>query len=133
MGFKVFFIDNTLSKIDLKINNPEIQKVEELLTFLEKLKTKSEIELKNIVHRRMMILENGLRERFLNNSSEEEISEYLERFLNNLVSQIESKLEKISKEIEIKVDRFSKDISEITIRYDKIKSFNRWGKYQSVY
>lgn len=64
------FIDNIISKIDMKIDNPELQKVEELLTFLEKFKNKSEIDLKNIIHKKMNILESGLREQILNRSKE---------------------------------------------------------------
>lgn len=118
------FIDNTLSKIDIKINNPELKKTEELLTFLEKFKNKSKIELKNIIHKKMNILESGIRERFLNSSSEEEIHKYLENFLDDLVSQIESKFENISNELKLRIEKFSKDMSAINVEYEKIKISN---------
>jgi len=115
------FIDNVISQIDKKIENPELQKTEELLTFLEKFKNKSEIELKNIIHKKMNILESGIRERFLNNSSETEIHQYLESFLDDLVSQIESKFESISNELQLRIEQFSEDMSAINMGYDKIE------------
>ena len=115
------FIDNVISQIDKKIENPELKKTEELLTFLEKFKNKSEIELKNIIHKKMNILESGIRERFLNKSSETEILQYLESFLDDLVSQIESKIEKISNELQLKIEHFSEDMIAINVGYDKIK------------
>ncbi len=115
------FIDNVIFKIDKKIENPELQKTEELLTFLEKFRNKSEIELKNIIHKKMNILESGIRERFLNNSSEEEIHRYLESSLDDLISKIESKFENISNEIQLRIERFSEDMSAINVGYEKIK------------
>jgi len=118
------FINSVISQIDMKIDNPELQKVEELLTFLEKFKTKSEIELKNIIHKKMNILESGLRERLLNKSSEEEIHKYIEESLDNLVSQIESKFKTISNQLENRIEQFSKDMNSIDIGYEKIKIDN---------
>jgi len=118
------FINSVISQIDMKIDNPELQKVEELLTFLEKFKTKSEIELKNIIHKKMNILESGLRERLLNKSSEEEIHKYIEESLDNLVSQIESKFKTISNQLETRIEQFSKDMNSINIGYEKIKIDN---------
>jgi len=115
------FIDNVLSQIDIKIDNPELQKVEELLTFLEKFKNKSEIELKNLIHKKMNILESGLRERFLNSSTEEVIHQYLENSLDGLISQIESKFKNISKELQLRIEQFSEDMSAINVNYDQIK------------
>ena len=118
------FIDNVISKIDIKIDNPELQKVEELLTFLEKFKNKSEVELKNTIHKKMNILESGLRERILNKSSAEEIHQYLEDSLDSLVSQIETKFETISSELKIRIEQFSEDMNVINIGYEKIKIEN---------
>ncbi len=115
------FIDNVLSIIDGKIDNPELKKIEELLTFLEKLKVKSEIELKNIIYKKMNILEIGIRGLFLNNSSEEKIHKYLEDSLDTLISQIESKFENISKELQLKIEKFSEDMCMTNVGYDKIK------------
>jgi len=118
------FVENIMPLIDAKIDNPELQKAEEILTFLEKFKNKSEIELKNIVHKKMNILESGLRERFLNQSSEEEISQYLENSLDTLVSQMESKFENISEDLRLRIEQFSKEmnaINAINIDYEKIK------------
>jgi len=115
------FINDVISKIDMKIDNPELQKVEELLTFLEKFKNKSEIELKNIIHKKMNILESGLRARLLNGSNEEEIHQYLENFLDTLISQIESKFETISSELKARIEQFSEDMNAINIDYEKVR------------
>ena len=119
------YIDNIISKIDKQIDNPELQKTEEILTFLEKFKNKSEIELKNIIHKKMNIFESGIKERFLNDSSEEEIYQYLESFLDDeLISQIKLKFEAISNELQLRVEQFSEDMKAINIGYDKIKIDN---------
>lgn len=118
------FINNVISQIDIKIDNPELQKTEELLTFLEKFKNKSEIEFKNIIHKKMNILESGLRERLLGGSNEEEIHQYLEDSLDGLVSQIETKFETISSEMKIRIEQFSEDMNLINIRYEKLKIEN---------
>ena len=118
------FIGNVISQIDIKIDNPELQKVEELLTFFEKFKNKSEIELKNSIHKKMNILESGLRERILNRSNAEEIHQYLEDSLDSLVSQIETKFETISSELKIRIEQFSEDMNVINIGYEKIKIEN---------
>ena len=124
------FIDNVLSRIDMKIDNPKLQKVEELLTFIEKFKNKSEIELKNIIHKKMNILEGGIRERLLNNSSKEEIHQYLEDFLDDLISQVESKFENISEELQPRIEQFSNDILAINIEYNKIKITSDEDNYE---
>jgi small GTP-binding protein len=118
------FVANIISQIDAKIDNPELQKVEEILTFLVKFENKSEIEFKNIIHKKINILESGLRERFLNQSSEEEISQYLEDSLDTLVSQIESKFEKTSNELKLRIEQFSKEMNAINIDYETIKIEN---------
>jgi hypothetical protein len=118
------FVANIISQIDAKIDNPELQKVEEILTFLVKFENKSEIEFKNIIHKKINILESGLRERFLNQSSEEKISQYLEDSLDTLVSQIESKFEKTSNELKLRIERFSKEMNAINIDYETIKIEN---------
>ena len=115
------FINDVISKIDMKIDNPKLQKTEELLTFLEKFKNKSEIEFKNIIHKKMNILESGLRERILNRSNTEEIHQYLEDSLDSLVSQIESKFETISSELKTRIEQFSEDINAININYEQVK------------
>jgi len=118
------FIDSILHTIDMKIDNPELKKTEELLTFLEKFKNKSKIELENIIYKKMNILESGLRESILNKSSETEIHQYLENILDELVSQIESKFESISNELQLRIERFSEDMSAINVGYDKIEITN---------
>lgn len=115
------FIDDVISQIDRKISNPELQKLEELLTFLEKFKNKSEMDLKNIIDKKMILLESGLRERLLNRSNQEEIHEYLEDSLETLISQMELKFEAISSELKIRIEQFSEDISTIHINYEQVK------------
>ncbi len=120
------FIDKILLKIDEKLKNPELKKTEELLTFLEKFKSKSEIELKNIIYKRMNILENGLREKFLNKSNEDEIYKYLKDFLDDLITQIELKLTNIFNELSLKIEKFSEDINAINLRYKKVEIKNNY-------
>ncbi len=53
----------------------------------------------------MNILENGLREKFLNKSNEDEIYKYLKDFLDDLITQIELKLTDIFNELGLKIGK----------------------------
>lgn len=114
------FVENTISLIDENTDNSELQKAEEILIFLEKYKNKSEIELKNIIDRKMNILDSVLREKFLDQSVEDDIHQYLNSFLDTLISQLESKFESISSEITRKIEQFSKEIDAIHVDQEKI-------------
>jgi len=111
------FIEKVISQIDMKIANPERQKVEGLLTFLEKFKIKSEIEIKNMIHADMNRLESGLREKLLMDHQGGDVHQYLNDFLNRLVSRIESEFEQVSHVLKEKVEGFSESMQAIHIEY----------------
>ncbi|MDQ6961953.1 MAG: GTPase [Mariprofundaceae bacterium] len=111
------FIEKVISQIDMKIANPELQRVEMLLTSLEKLKVKSEIKVKNMIHTDINRLESGLREKLLAGSQEGEVHQYLEDSLNGITSRIESTFEQVSSKLREKIEGFSESMQAIHIEY----------------
>ena len=124
-GYIKDFVQNMISKIDNKIDNIQLKKVEELITYLEKLKQSSDVKFKNIVDKKMismveeltsMILTGNLTEASLNNYIEESISD-----INNQVSQI---MNKINSDLSIKIDEFSKEFEELSVDTMNFDSIN---------
>jgi len=116
------FVEKIIVQIDTKIQNPELKKVEELLTYLEKLKQNSQIELNNIIHKKTMLLESGLKERLSNRSSETELNNYLQENIDEIINQIEKKIEKISIELKSKIENFSNEMNAISLNHQNINS-----------
>ncbi|HHS93652.1 MAG TPA: hypothetical protein ENK82_09925 [Campylobacterales bacterium] len=114
------FIERVISIIDAKIDNPELQKVEELITYLEKFKQKSDIELKNIVISKVNTLENGLRERLLNQSKSDEINQYVEERTDDISHELELKFKKISYTLNEKIEQFTNEMDAISLQYNNI-------------
>lgn len=114
------FIERVISIIDTKIDNPELQKVEELITYLEKFKQKSDIELKNIVISKVNILENGLRERLLHQSKSDEINQYVEEMTEDISHQLELKFKNISSTLNQKIEQFTNEMDAISLQYSNI-------------
>jgi hypothetical protein len=110
------FIQNLIFKIDTNIDNIQLKKIEELITYLEKLKQSSDVKLKNIVDKKMismveklssMILSGNLTESSLNNYIEESIYD-----VNNQASEI---MNKINSDLSIKIDEFSKEFEGLSV------------------
>jgi len=114
------FINNVIDNIDSKIENPELKKVEELLTYLEKFRQKSDIDLKNAVTNKVNILENGLRERLLNQSDTNEVNGYVEDITEEITALLELKFGKISSTLDQKIEQFSEEMDAINISNETI-------------
>jgi len=114
------FISTIIERIDIQIDNPELQKTEELLTFLEKRKSRTEVEAKNIIHRKIELLASNIRGRLLSGEGETEILQYLEGATDEIVDQINTTFEKSACEVEKKVMSFSKEIDAICVGSESI-------------
>lgn len=119
------FVQSLIFKIDTKIDNFQLKKIEELITYLEKLKQSSDVKLKNIVDKKMIsmieeltsiILNGDLTETSLNNYIEENISD-----VNNQVSQI---INNINSNLLTKIDEFSKEFEELSVNSINFNSTN---------
>ncbi len=115
------FVEKIIIQIDTKIQNPELKKVEELTTHIEKIKQNYQIEFKNIIHKKIILIESGLRERLSNQSSEYDINNYLQENIDDIIYQAEKKFEKISIELNNKIENFSNDMSTLSVNYQAVK------------
>jgi GTP-binding protein EngB required for normal cell division len=116
------FINEIILEINKQITNNKIKETEEFITNLEKLKNRSKIELENLIHKKMNLLEEGLETRFLNQDNIDNINNFIEKeILEPLSLQIENNIKEISNKIEINIDDFNKKIKidPINIDFDK--------------
>jgi len=114
------FISAMIDKMDTQIDNPELQKTEELLTFLEKRKSRTEIEARNIIYRKTELLASHVREYLLSGKGETYILKYLEGAIDELVSKINLAFEKSASEVEERVKNFSKEFDDICVKHENI-------------
>ena len=108
------YINNTLSVIDSKIDNPEMKKTQETITYLEKLKQKTAIELQNIIQENTSIVVQNLLSLFLQ-KNQSGITAYIDKTTLDIQEQIQEKMQVVSDSISSKVDTFNKDFNEINI------------------
>jgi len=113
------FIDTTISIIDNKIDNIEVRKTEELITYLEKFKQSSDIKLKNIVNKKMPIFIENTTSMLLGGG---DIDSYINSTLEDIIQQIEKTSENIIAELTIKIDDFSSELSSITAEYENVNT-----------
>ncbi len=114
-GYINDFISSIINKIDNKINNIEVQKTEELITYLEKFKRRSEIKLKNLVSKKIPSFIDNITSMLLNSdTSEDEINSYISNAMNEINNNAIKVSENIERELSIKIDDFSQEFKSIT-------------------
>jgi len=113
------FIDSTTDRIDGKIDNVELQKLEELITYLEKFKQSSEIKFKNIVNKKMPSMVENITSGILN-QNQSDIDTYINTILEDVINQIENVSININEELSIKIDDFSNEFKKVTADYEDI-------------
>ena len=113
------FIDSTTDRIDSKIDNIELQKLEELITYLEKFKQSSEIKLKNNVSKKMPSMVESITSGILN-QNQSDIDTYINTTFEDVINQIENVSININEELSIKIDNFSNEFKNITAEYEDI-------------
>jgi len=114
------FIYSSLDEIDKQLDNPEIQKTEELITYLEKLKQKNLIELKNIVSETASLSMNKMLELLTNPQNKIDISVVIDDVIEELQTKINQQIKTIQEEIQLRIDTLNSDLNEINIQKDSL-------------
>ena len=119
------FIQNLISKIYSKIDNIELKKVEELITYLEKLKQSSDTKLKNIIDKKMIAIVEELTSQILSgNISEASLNTYIEDNISDVNNQVTQIVNKINMDLSTKISEFSKEFEELHINTINYKTIN---------
>jgi len=113
------FIGDVLTNIDEKIDNPEMKKTQELITYLEKMKQRAEVELKNIVIESATIVTANLLELMLG-SDKNSIEAMIQKTTDEVMERINYKFKQIHKELRNKVDEFKVDFEALIIESENI-------------
>jgi len=115
------FIERVISTIDNKIDNIEVRKTEELITYLEKFKQSSEVKLKNIVSKKMPNFIDNIASMLLNsNTSEDDINSYIDKTYDEIINQTIDISKNIESNLNIKIDDFSQEFKTISAEYEDI-------------
>lgn len=110
------FIENLISQIDNKIDNVQLKKLEELITYIEKLKQSSDIKSKNIVDKKMLAVAEDLASMILSgNVTESALTNYIENSILDINEQISQLVANINNNLSTKIGEFSKDFEELTV------------------
>jgi len=115
------FIDSVIIKIDNKIDNREVQKIEELITYLEKQKQGSQTKLENVVNRKIPIFSDTVTSMLLSeNITEKKLKDYCDETVLQISEEIKNIYQQINSNLETKIDEFSKEFNEFNVNYDDI-------------
>ncbi|MEA1954705.1 MAG: dynamin family protein [Campylobacterota bacterium] len=113
------FIGEVLTNIDKEIDNPEMKKTQELITYLEKMKQRVEIELKNIVIEGVTILSANLLELMLGNDKNS-IEAMIKKTTDEIMKRINYKFKQIHEELNNKIDEFRVDFEALIVDSENI-------------
>jgi len=108
------FIGDTLVQIDSKIDNPEIQKTQELITYIEKLKQRTEVELRDIVLDGVTIASKNLLELLLERD-ESRITDFINKITQEMQELLNTKIKSIYIDINDKVETFNTEFKELSL------------------
>lgn len=122
------FLDSVIRKIDNKIDNVEVQKTEELITYLEKFKQSSEIKLKNLVSKKMPTFIDNITSMLLGNTLENDINSYISDTINEINNQAMDISKNIENDLSIKIDDFSQEFKTMSAEYTDIGMSNNSNK-----
>lgn len=114
------FINSVISKIDNKIDNVEVQKTEELITYLEKFKKSSEVKFQNVVSSKMPTFTETITAMILDGSNE--INSYIESTIETINSEAMSISKYIESELATKIDDFTQEIHDLHAKYEGVES-----------
>lgn len=113
------FIDTIITIINNKIDNVEVRKTEELITYLEKFKQSSDIKLKNIISKRMPNFIENITSMLLS-GNEGDIKLYINSTLEDISQQIEKASKNITEDLTIKIDDFYCELTTITAACENV-------------
>ena len=114
------YINETLSIIDTKIDNPEMKKTQEAITYLEKLKQKTYIELQNMIQDSSLIVTRNLLSLYLQ-KDQNAISAFMDKTIKDIQELLQTKLKGVSSEISSKISNFNEEFSELNIKTSHIE------------
>ena len=114
------YINDTLALIDSKIDNPEMKKTQEAITYLEKLKQQTYIELQNSIQESSTIVTRNLLELLLQ-QDQNAISTFIDKTTKEIQELLNTKLKSVASEISLKIDSFNEEFSELSIQTDSKK------------
>jgi len=110
------FIDNIIIKIDSKIDIIQLKKLEELITYLEKLKQNSEVKSKNIVDKKMIAVVDEISSMMCNKDiTENSLNHYIEQSILEVNEQITQLVNSINSNISTKIGEFSKEFEQLIV------------------
>jgi len=115
------YINDTISIIDTKIDNPEMKKVQQNITYLEKLKQQTQNELQNIIQENAIVVTNNLLELFLQ-KNQNSISYFIDKTTKDIQDIVSKKLKSVSNEISLKIENFNQEFSELSVQNGQIDS-----------
>lgn len=113
------FIGDTLTQIDDKIDNPEMKKTQELITFLQKLRQRTQVELKDIAMQNVQILTSNLLP-LITAQNQQGSQELIEQTKINVIEQMNNALESVSQEINTRAEGFKKELQDIATNAQSI-------------
>jgi GTP-binding protein EngB required for normal cell division len=108
------YIHNTISIIDSKIDNPEMKKTQELITYLEKFKQRTFVELKEIAMQSAVITTANLLELILSRDKNG-IDTMITKTTQEIGTKINQRIKEIQEELKQKVDKFKIEFDQIAI------------------
>ena len=107
------FINETLEIIDQKIDNPQMQKTQELITYLEKLKERTFIELKEIVVQSITVAAGKLLQ-FMLEGDKKAINDLVRETIEEINQKISKKIQEVQKEIRRKIEDFTLEFEQLS-------------------
>lgn len=108
------YVQETLTLIDEKIDNPEIKKTQELITYFEKMKQKVYVELKDVAMQTVSIATANLFELLLS-GQKEEIEKMIVKIMEEVNQKVKQKIEKIQDEMRSKINQFKIEFEQISV------------------
>ena len=109
------YINDTISIIDTRIDNPEMKKVQQNITYLEQLKQRTNSELQNLIQESVIVVTNNLLELFLQ-KDQNAISTFMDKNIKDIWGILNKKIQTISDEISSKVENFNKEFQELSLQ-----------------
>ena len=113
------YITKVSNQIDEQIDNPEMKKTQELITFLQKLKQKTQLELKDIAIQNIQILTNNLVPVIVA-QNQQGSQELIQSTKDRVTQQMNNALETVQQEINTRAKGFKKELQDIATNTQSI-------------
>ncbi len=117
------YITDTISIIDSKIDNPEMKKTQEMITYLEKLKQRTIIELRDISLQIVSIATANLFELMLS-QDKKSIDDMVKKSFDEISQKIKDRVKFVQKELKEKSEKFNLEFQELTLKNPNIQLKN---------